>query len=140
MPLVHHAYMAKKAEKTVVSRLKKRHVYQRAFIREWREYRKMTQEQLAFAVGTYLSERELADGYTHATIGRLENGLVRYTQPVMEAIADALRTNVASLITRNPLADPEGLWELWDGAGAADKAKIVEIAKTITGKTGTGDK
>lgn len=129
--------MAKKTDKIVVSRLKKRHVYQRTFIREWREYRKLTQEQLAYAVGSYLAERELADGYTHATIGRLENGLVRYTQPVMEAIADALGTNVASLITRNPLTDPEGMWELWDEAGAADKAKIIEITRTIVGKTGT---
>lgn len=129
--------MAKKTEKLVVSRLKKRHMYQRTFIKEWREYRNLTQEQLADAVGAYLVERELAEGYTHATIGRLENGLVRYTQPVMEAIADALRTNVASLITRNPKTDPEGMWELWDGANAADKAKIVEITKTIVGKTGT---
>jgi transcriptional regulator with XRE-family HTH domain len=129
--------MAKKTEKKVVSRLKKRHIYQRTFIREWREHRNLTQEQLADMVGAYLVDRELADGYTHATIGRLENGLVRYTQPVMEAIAEALRTNVASLITRNPLTDPEGMWELWDGAEAKDKAKIVEIAKMVVGKTGT---
>jgi hypothetical protein len=29
------------------------------------------------------------------------------------------------------------MWELWEGANSVDKAKIVEITKTIVGKTGT---
>lgn len=38
---------------------------------------------------------------------------------------------------RNPL-EPEAIWSIWDVAKTGDRQKIVEIAKTIVGKTGTG--
>lgn len=133
--------MPNKTAKKVVSRLK-RPTYQRTFIKEWREFRDLTQDQLAAHVGEYLAERGLATGYSYATIGRLENGKVRYTQPVMEGIADALRCTVADLITVNP-KDPAfaqaGHAELlaaYSRADAADRLKIVEVAKTIAGKSG----
>lgn len=126
---VHLVYMAGKAPKKVTPR-PKRPQYQRTYIKQWRDHRKLTQEQLAERVSFYLAERGLAKGYTYATIGRLERGLVRYTQPIMEAIADALRTDVASLLMRDP-TDPDAIWTLWERAKPAQRAEIAEIAEVV---------
>lgn len=90
----------------------------------------MSLEKLAEIVGETTGE-----GFTHASLSRIERGLQPYSQPVLEAIAEALRTDPASLLMRDP-NDPE-IWSVWDHAAKADRQKIVEIARTITGKTGT---
>lgn len=90
----------------------------------------MSLERLAEIVGEATGE-----GFTHASLSRIERGLQPYSQPVLEAIADALKTDVASLLMRNP-EDPE-IWSIWDHAKTGDRKKIVDIAKTIIGKTGT---
>lgn len=128
---VHIVYMKRRTD----PRFKKRQLLP-TFIKQWREHRGLTQVQLAERVADYLRERGLANGYTYATLGRLENGEIAYTQPVLEALAFALSTDRASLLMRDP-SDSEALWSIWDHAKTGDKAKIVEIAKTITGRTGT---
>lgn len=130
---VHNAFMAKRVEKKVVSRL--RPMYQPTKIKQWREYRGLTQDQLAEKVGEYLAERDLASGYTYATIGRLENGKVRYTQTVMEAIADALRTDVPSLIVRDP-RETEDFMELMDRASPDQRRTFTDMIRGVV-KTGT---
>ena len=98
----------------------------RTFIREWREYRGLSQEALG--------ERLETSG---ASISRIENGTQPYTQDTLEALADALMTDPASLLMRNP-DDPEAIWSLWDAARPGERKMIVDIARTVT-KTGTGD-
>jgi transcriptional regulator with XRE-family HTH domain len=94
------------------------------FIRQWREDRGLTLERLADRVGT-----------THASLSRLERGLQPYSQTMLERLADALRTDTASLLIRDP-TDPDGIWSVWDRAKPAERRQIVEIAKTLI-KTGT---
>lgn len=72
-----------------------------------------------------------------ASISRIENGTQPYTQDTLEALADALMTDPASLLMRNP-DDPEAIWSLWDAAKPGERKMIVDIARTVT-KTGTGD-
>jgi transcriptional regulator with XRE-family HTH domain len=119
--MVHHVHMAKKQ---VVTRFKTPR-FRPTFIRQWREHRGMTLEQLGEAIDL-----------SHAQLGRIERGVQPYSQGLLEAIADVLATDAASLIVRNP-ADPEAIWSIWDQAKSADRQKIVAIAKTIVGKTGT---
>jgi transcriptional regulator with XRE-family HTH domain len=111
--------------KKVIPRLK-RPVYQRTFIRQWREHRELTLEALGERIGM-----------SHVSLSRIERGLQPYSQPVLEAIAKALRTDAASLIMRNP--EEPGIWSIWDNASQGDQRKIIEIARTITGRTGTQD-
>jgi transcriptional regulator with XRE-family HTH domain len=106
----------------VVSRLKR--PFRRTFIRSWRTHRNLTLAQLAQRVGT-----------THATLSRIERGLQPYNQPLLEALAEALQTDPASLLMRNP-DDPEGIWSVWENAKEGQRRQIVEIAKTLV-KTGT---
>lgn len=94
------------------------------FIREWRVHRNLTQEQLADRI--HMSNTNLS---------RIERGETDYTQGLLEAIAEALGTQPASLLMRNP-AEPDAIWSIWDQAKEGQKRQIVEIAKTIL-RTGT---
>jgi transcriptional regulator with XRE-family HTH domain len=99
------------------------------YIRQWREYRELSQEQLA-------DRLEMSA----AQLSRIETGKQGYTQDFLEACADALRTDVPSLLMRDPLredpSDPNSIWSLWDHAKPGERRLIVNIAKTVT-KTGT---
>jgi transcriptional regulator with XRE-family HTH domain len=125
---VHNGYMVKK----VIPR-PKRPQYSRTFIRQWREHRTLTLEQLAERVGT-----SIEGGFTHASLSRIERGLQPYSQPVLEAIAHALQTDAASLLMRDP-TDDEAIWTVWERAKQGDRQKIVDIARTIIGRTGTDE-
>jgi len=114
--------MPKKTTKQHVPGTRLRPLYQRTFIRQWREYREMSQEELAERVADYLRENEISEkGYTYASIGRMENGRIPYSQPIMEGISRALRVPVATLITTPPPnpgepfpPDPATLLRLWN--------------------------
>ncbi len=98
--------------------------FRKTYIRAWRQHRNKTLQQLADAVGT-----------THASLSRLERGKQPYSQALLEALAEALQTDVASLLMRDP-SDPEAIWSVWEQAKPGVRRQIVEIAKTLT-KTGT---
>src|SRR5579859_1628556 len=92
------------------------------FIKEWRIYRGLTQEQLAERLET-----------SKTTISELESGNRGYTQDGLEAIAEALGTDPASLLMRRPGQDE--IWSVWEQAKPGQKTQIIEVVKTII-KTG----
>lgn len=89
------------------------------YIREWRRFRDMTQEQLAERIG-------IDKGY----LSKIENGKRRYDQPFLEAAAEVLQCSPADLIMRNP-GDPDGLWSIYDQLKPAQRIQLVEIAKAL---------
>ncbi|KQZ00871.1 hypothetical protein ASD45_08390 [Pseudolabrys sp. Root1462] len=95
----------------------------KTFIREWREFRDLTQDRLA-------ERLEMSK----AQLSRIETGLQPYSQDFLEACADALGTDPASLIMRNP-TDEDSIWTIWDQAKPGTRRQIIEIAKTLN-KTG----
>jgi transcriptional regulator with XRE-family HTH domain len=94
------------------------------FIAQWRDFRRLTQEQLADRLDM-----------TQSHLSMLENGKRGYTQETLEAIAEALQTDVASLLMRNPM-DGDAIWSIWEQAKPAQRQMIIEIAKTVA-KTGS---
>lgn len=96
----------------------------RTFIKEWREYRQLTQDALAERLKT-----------SKASISRIEAGSQAYTQDFLEACADALRTDPASLLMRDP-TDEDAVWSLWNDAKVGERQMIENIVKTVL-KTGT---
>jgi transcriptional regulator with XRE-family HTH domain len=96
----------------------------KTYIRAWRVARNLTQEQLADRLHT-----------TKANISRVETGTQGYTQDFLEACAEALSTDVASLLMRDP-SHPDAIWSMWDKAKPGERQMIVDIAKTVL-KTGT---
>lgn len=107
-----------------------RRQFRRTFIREWRKHRHLTLEQLS----SRLEELGQADLGPPA-LSMLERGQRAYTQQSLEAIANALSTDVASLLMRDP-SDPEAIWSVWEHAKPGERKMIVDIAKTVI-KTGT---
>lgn len=95
----------------------------RHFIKEWRKHRGLTQDQLADRVGVATS-----------TISQLETGKQGYSQPTLEAIADALQCEPADLLMRNPQT-PDAIWTIFEGLDPPAMNQIIEIAKTFR-KTG----
>lgn len=96
----------------------------RHFIREWRKHRGLTLERLAERLET-----------SAASLSRIENGDQPYTQDFLEAVADALGTDPASLIMRDP-SSTDAIWSLWDRAKPAERRQIEEVVKAIL-RTGT---
>jgi transcriptional regulator with XRE-family HTH domain len=105
-------------------RIFKKREFRRTFIREWRQHRNLTLEQLA-------GRLEM----TASLLSMLERGQRGYRQETLEAIADALQTDTGSLIMRNP-KDNDAIWSIWDHAKLGERQMITEIARTIV-KTGT---
>jgi transcriptional regulator with XRE-family HTH domain len=63
----------------------------RHFIKAWREYRGLTQQELADRLDT-----------TKTSISRIEDLKQGYTQDFLEVCADALGVHVGDLLTRAP--------------------------------------
>lgn len=91
----------------------------RHFIKQWRRYRGLTQEQLA--------DRLDID---RTTISKIESGKQEYSQGFLEAAAYALRCEPADLIMRDP-TQPSAIWSIWDAIPDADKPKAVAILSTL---------
>lgn len=104
--------------------MSKRHGYRRTFLRQWRQHRGLTLEQLADRLNM-----------TASHLSMLERGHRAYTQDTMEAIADALQTDVASILMRDP-SDPEQIWSIWEQAKPGQRKQIVDVMKALV-KTGT---
>lgn len=94
------------------------------FVREWRKYRGYTQEQLAEMIGV-----------THGALSQLETGKINYTQPMIEALADALVTEPGALLYVNPM-QAQSMWSLWERAKPATRVQIETIAEALI-KDGT---
>lgn len=142
---VHDAYMqpptrlrkkkADAAQKTVKSRLKPP-LYQRNKIMELREEKELTQQQLADLVGEYFQARGILKGsYTHTSINRIENRTQNITQPVGDAIANALGVTREELITgRKPSAEIQRLVE------GVEPARQILLMEMIRGAVQAGKK
>jgi transcriptional regulator with XRE-family HTH domain len=92
----------------------------RHFIKAWRRHRGLTQERLAERVGV-----------THGAVSQLERGLMNYTQPMLEALADALQCEPGDLITRDPNSE---IWSIWDQVlklPPAEQKRIVAIIEAV---------
>lgn len=117
--------MAKKsAQAAVVTRFKNK-VKRRTFFKEWRKYRHLTLEQAA--------ERA---GMTAGNISAMERGAQNYTQPGLEALADAYNCEPGHLLTVDPTRD-DAIWSIWEAAKPGERTMIVNIVKQVVGKTGT---
>lgn len=89
----------------------------RTYIREWREQRGWSQEELAEMVGV-----------TQETISRLEGGKIAYVQGTLEPIAEALAVTVGMLIDHDPTKDGV-LIQLARKVKVEDREQVIDILK-----------
>lgn len=95
------------------------------FLRQWREFRKMSREQLAELVGTNTN-----------MILYLESGERGLSAKWLRRLAPALDTTPGMLLDHDPTELDSDIIDIWAHADCRQKAQISEIAKTLT-KTGT---
>lgn len=98
----------------------------RWFLREWRKFRDLTQEQLA-------ERASLSKPY----ISQLERGDREYNQHLLEHLAEVLSCEPADLIMRDP-TQPDPIWSLWETLGPTQRVQAVEVIKALK-RTGTDD-
>lgn len=92
----------------------------RTFLREWRDYRNLTQEQAA--------ERLDID---QSTLSRIERGVIPYDQDFLEKAAYAYLCEPADLLIRNPLRD-DAVWSITDNLRKADPIEQERAARVIS--------
>lgn len=102
-------------------RLKQR---RRLFLKEWRNHRGLTQEQLA-------ERSELSQGL----ISQLEKNTTDFSGETLARLANALQCEPADLMMRNPL-DQEAPWTIWDTLDKPQKVQAVEIMKALKRASG----
>ena len=98
--------------------------YRRTFIRQWREHRGLSQDQLVARMA------ERVEGFSKSSLSRIENGKQPYSQPILEALAWALQCEPADLLIRNP-TDGEALWSIWDGLEPAQRVQATAILEAL---------
>lgn len=99
---------------------KPRRTLSRTHLREWREYRLLTQEQAAERLNV-----------SRTLLSKIENAKSPYTQGFMEAAAEAYGCDVADLIMRDPRSP---VWSIYDSLKAlppAAQEQVGEIVKTF---------
>lgn len=94
-------------------------------LQAWREYRGMTQEQLAERAGT-----------TGSVISMLEAGERGLSAKWLRKLAPILDTTPGHLLDLNPNELDNDVIDIWATASSRQRAQIVQIAKTIV-HTGT---
>jgi transcriptional regulator with XRE-family HTH domain len=92
----------------------------RTFLKEWREYHRLTQEQAAERLNI-----------SRTLLSKIENAKSPYTQGFMEAAAEAYNCEVADLIVRDPKSP---IWSIYDTLKSLpqdQQAHVEEIVKTF---------
>ncbi len=63
-------------------------------------------------------------------LSKIERGLLPYNQELLERLADALMTDPASLIMRDP-TQTGAIWSLWDRASTGEKKQIESVVEAL---------
>ncbi|QSR18440.1 hypothetical protein CA833_14795 [Novosphingobium sp. KA1] len=95
------------------------------YLQAWREFRKMTQAELAAAVGT-----------NQNMIGYLEAGERGLSAKWLRRLAPALRTQPGFILEHNPFDLPTDIVEIWINASETERRQLVNLAQAIV-RTGT---
>ena len=94
-------------------------------LRAWREYRKLTQAELASEVGTNAN-----------MIGYLESGERGLSAKWLRRLADALKITPGHLLDHDPSSLPTDILEIWMNADPGQRRQLAEVAKALV-RTGT---
>lgn len=111
--------------KRVVPRFKQTGVRRRIFLKQWREYRGLTQQQVADRVG-----------WSVGNISQLERGLQGYSDEGLALLAEALQCTPGQILDVDPLND-DAIWSLWERAKPGQRQTLLDVAKEMVIKTGT---
>lgn len=75
--------------------------------------------------------------FSKSSLSRIENSLQPYSQPILEALAWALRCEPQDLLMRDP-GDPDAIWSIMDNLRKAtpdERAQVSRIAEALLKKS-----
>jgi len=98
-------------------------------LRAWREYREMSQAELAEKAET-----------THQVIGYLERGRTQLSAKWLRKLAPILQTTPGMLLDHAPEDLSADIIDIWSSASMGQRQQIVDLAKVATRKTGTNER
>lgn len=90
------------------------------YLKEWREFRKLTQEQLAEAVAT-----------TKGVISLIESGDRGLSDKWARRLAPALRTRPGWLLDHDPHTLPSDILEVWSAIPVERQAQAIKVLETF---------
>lgn len=91
-------------------------------LRAWREYRGLSQPELAERIGT-----------SHQVIGYLERGRTQLSAKWLRKLAPALDTTPGMLLDHNPNDLSTDIIDIWSHMDKRQQRQIADIARTLTG-------
>jgi transcriptional regulator with XRE-family HTH domain len=94
-------------------------IHRTTFIRQWRTHRGYSLDQLAQRVPMDKSN-----------LSKVERGILPYNQDLLERLAEALMTDPASLLMRDP-SNADAIWSLWDRASPGERAQIESVVNAL---------
>lgn len=94
-------------------------VHRPTFIRQWRNHRGYSLDKLAGMVPMDKSN-----------LSKVERGMLPYNQEMLERLADALMTDPASLLMRDPTSSG-AIWSIWDRASPGERQQIEAVAQAL---------
>lgn len=112
----HIVAMAKKA---------KRKVRYDHFLREWREYRELTQEELAAA---------MRPPTVASVISLLESGNRGLSNKWLERLAPVLRTKKGFILDVNPYDTSNSVLEIWNDIPESERSRAIGYLEALKGK------
>lgn len=98
-------------------------------IRAWRDHRNLTLEGVVERLDAIYGEDDTAPA-TAASLSRVERGQQPYSQPLLEALAEALGTTPANLIMHPPGAEDE-LRIVWSQLSPSGQRQALTILKAL---------
>ena len=90
-----------------------------SYLKEWRVFRNLTVEELAEAAN-------LSTG----NVSAIENHTQGYSAESLEALAQALKIDKATLLSIDPHTAGT-IWSLWNQASPIEREQLTIIAKTL---------
>lgn len=97
----------------------------RNYLKQWRLYREMSQDELAAKIDT-----------TKAVISLLENEKRPLSSKWLRKLADALDTSPGYILDHDPNEISADIFSIWNGIDQIDREQAARILSTFT-RTGT---
>lgn len=97
-------------------------VEERNYLRQWREFRKLKQEELAEKAGT-----------TKAVISLLENEKRPLSSKWLRKFAEALDTTPGRILDVDPNETGAEILDIWDHMRTDDRERAVRVLRSLTG-------
>lgn len=95
------------------------------YLREWRSFRRMTQQELADAIGT-----------SKSAISDLERGVLQLSPKWLNRLAPVLKTQPGHILDHDPEELDNDIIDIWSRIPERDKEQARRVLRSFTGTDG----